>query len=602
MADNEDSTLVPNEDQEEGEISEEDDHIEEEDDPGETKEVTDLPVRDDFIPRGRRTEANYPSSHFRNGLGIEDDELEGGTTNVWSGGDGNPWGRDPIAAFRPPGNIYAPNMYNFAWAQAVQGGRSVEDDDDDDVGDAAASAGSQALLHERHSDDPDSGDEGGRSLTEAVGDMTLGFAESQRLYYKPAFARIASWNASPLDLESKSAQIEREWRAVKEGLEERYPSFNSRRGSSDRDSERDIMKTPRGLRGRLGPRRRERKYSARREVISDEAGDWKKRTTLHSEVSIDDSLAKGGAPPPSEESKSAKQSSTDEIPAADDREEGELEEGEIELPSQALPKSSTSSKEQSEDHRGDETEEDKSSEGFAQGGQLNDLGGRAPSRSKRQAHSGHSRNAARETSTRHNPEHNNNMPSRDRDTERERQEQLSQVGILVKNVTVKDAQKSFISICHRLNKAVMSMNNLVEERKPAVKGRTQGELPRDVSNLVNKTFQGIRAVYAVWSTASGKEQDQDKDTFPRSDSFNFVSMLLLGLVNWSDSTLLPCTADCWSLLIVLVQNFSHQNKYASCESSWTRSQRLLGRQGLKELTSTSSKCQNPHLRVCRRGS
>ncbi len=41
------------------------------------------------------------------------------------------------------------------------------------------------------------------------------------------------------------------------------------------------------------------------------------------------------------------------------------------------------------------------------------------------------------------------------------------------------------------------MNNLVEERKPAVKGRTQGELPRDVSNLVNKTFQGIRAVYAV---------------------------------------------------------------------------------------------------------
>jgi RNA polymerase II C-terminal domain phosphatase-like 3/4 len=269
--------------------------------------------------------------------------------------------------------------------------------------------------------------------------MTLGFAESQRLYYKPAFARIASWNA-PLDVESKSAQIEREWMAVKEGLEERYPSFNSRRGSSDRDSERDILKTPRGLRGRLGPRRKERKYSARREVLSEEAGDWKKRTTLHSEVSIDDSIARGGAPP-SADSKSAKQSSTDEIPADDDREEGELEEGEIELPSQVLPKSSTSSKELSEDHLGDETEEDKSSEGFAQGGQLNDLGGRAPSRSKRQAYSGHSRNAARETSTRHNPEHNNNMPSRDRDTERERQEQLSQVGMLVKNVTVKDAQK-----------------------------------------------------------------------------------------------------------------------------------------------------------------
>jgi hypothetical protein len=71
------------------------------------------------------------------------------------------------------------------------------------------------------------------------------------------------------------------------------------------------------------------------------------------------------------------------------------------------------------------------------------------------------------------------------------------------------------------------MNNLVEERKPAVKGRTQGELPRDVSNLVNKTFQGIRAVYAVWSTASGKEQDRDKDTFPR----------LLELVNSSGSKL-----------------------------------------------------------------
>jgi hypothetical protein len=86
-----------------------------------------------------------------------------------------------------------------------------------------------------------------------------------------------------------------------------------------------------------------------------------------------------------------------------------------------------------------------------------------------------------------------------------------------------------------------------------------GSCSLSISCTLNNVFSpGLQ----VWSTASGKEQDQDKDTFPRSDSFNFVSMLLLGLVNWSDSTLLPCTADCWSLLIVLVQNFSHQNKYA----------------------------------------
>ncbi len=34
-----------------------------------------------------------------------------------------------------------------------------------------------------------------------------------------------------------------------------------------------------------------------------------------------------------------------------------------------------------------------------------------------------------------------------------------------------------------------------------------------------------------WNTTIGKEQDRDKDTFPRFDSFNFFSMFFLGLLD-----------------------------------------------------------------------
>jgi hypothetical protein len=35
-----------------------------------------------------------------------------------------------------------------------------------------------------------------------------------------------------------------------------------------------------------------------------------------------------------------------------------------------------------------------------------------------------------------------------------------------------------------------------------------------------------------WNTTIGKEQDRDKDTFPRFDSFKKNSMFSLGLLNW----------------------------------------------------------------------
>jgi len=56
-----------------------------------------------------------------------------------------------------------------------------------------------------------------------------------------------------------------------------------------------------------------------------------------------------------------------------------------------------------------------------------------------------------------------------------------------------------------------------------------GSCSLSISCTLNNVFSpGLQ----VWSTASGKEQDRDKDTFPRSDSFNFVSILFSGLLNW----------------------------------------------------------------------
>ncbi len=43
----------------------------------------------------------------------------------------------------------------------------------------------------------------------------------------------------------------------------------------------------------------------------------------------------------------------------------------------------------------------------------------------------------------------------------------------------------------------------------------------------NKNSLGVQ----VWNVANGKEQDQDKNIFPRFDSFNFVSMFFLSLLN-----------------------------------------------------------------------
>jgi RNA polymerase II C-terminal domain phosphatase-like 3/4 len=87
---------------------------------------------------------------------------------------------------------------------------------------------------------------------------------------------------------------------------------------------------------------------------------------------------------------------------------------------------------------------------------------------------------------------------------------------------VKDAQTSFISTCRRLDNAMKLLEDLGRPRSSSNVNQSDG-LPRDVPKLATKVFQGLRAVYAVWNTASGREQERDKDTFPR----------LLELVNGS---------------------------------------------------------------------
>ncbi|KAH9329269.1 hypothetical protein KI387_001377 [Taxus chinensis] len=75
---------------------------------------------------------------------------------------------------------------------------------------------------------------------------------------------------------------------------------------------------------------------------------------------------------------------------------------------------------------------------------------------------------------------------------------------MLKNVTVKDAQKSFTGVCTQLQKALECLI------------RISTEVHADnVSGIVKQIFSGIRAAYAVYKTGSPKQQEQEKSAFPR---------------------------------------------------------------------------------------
>lgn len=84
----------------------------------------------------------------------------------------------------------------------------------------------------------------------------------------------------------------------------------------------------------------------------------------------------------------------------------------------------------------------------------------------------------------------------------------------VRNVAVKDAQKSFMSVCHQLRRALRTLRDLNRDLSRAQGKHIEGQ-QRKVLALTRDAFSGIRAAYAVRNTAIGKEQEQDTNAFPR---------------------------------------------------------------------------------------
>ncbi|KAL3677432.1 hypothetical protein R1sor_027380 [Riccia sorocarpa] len=180
-----------------------------------------------------------------------------------------------------------------------------------------------------------------------------------------------------------------------------------------------------------------------------------------------------------------------------DREEGELEEGEIEFPPEEIP----SAKEIPQVDR-----------------QTSKFDGEDSAyRSAKEKYS--SKLDPRSLSKHYSRSQNDEYPSRksrqSKSEEYERERRLSSTANLVKNVTVKDAQKSFTDVCERLQKALRNLDELYVPRPAGQQEGRQEPPPRDVSSLARQAFAGIRAVYAVRNTASGREQERDKNIFPR---------------------------------------------------------------------------------------
>lgn len=442
---------LPDEDQEEGEISD-NEETKEDGQPTEDNTEVDTEVStetnteanvevpslqrlaslDDLATRttqGSRNRVEYSKRDGRESLGRDDEE--------------NPWLRDSVP-YRPPATSYAPNLYNFAWAQAVQGRKSftlgespTKEEDGDDEAKTLKRIEEGITEVER--------DEWQGELPESMEEMTLGVPEGydirQRLI---ANRQLGLWKAGRE--ETVQAQIERRRMEEKEDLEarrrfereeragnqrrERNPSIvrrrdkriSSRRDDGEADRERDREGVERG---RGGQRLRERKRQR-----------GKRRGSLHRPASSENSLQYPGTAPSA--LKAATQFENDDHNIFEVCEDGEIEEGEIELPSQQA-NSRSPSREKSEDHRTEELSLDRLPNGDAQD---SDEGVIFSGRPKY-----HSRSLSRgESSFRPLPEDDlrhrlRRDANRDKSRELGRREHIAIVASLVKNVTVKDAQK-----------------------------------------------------------------------------------------------------------------------------------------------------------------
>jgi RNA polymerase II C-terminal domain phosphatase-like 3/4 len=181
----------------------------------------------------------------------------------------------------------------------------------------------------------------------------------------------------------------------------------------------------------------------------------------------------------------------------DDREEGELEEGEIDVGLGSAVGSQASSSEERFENSGD----------FLYGGGRIDSSRASSDRHTRYRDKLPAKGSDRswvKDQGRQSSHHQDDGKQRLKDQDRERR--LDEIAEMVKNVSVKDAQKSFVGVCHQLHRALeclTEINPLVQASSVAV-------------GLVKQIFAGIRAAYAVRNTWSGNQQNQDKSSaFPR---------------------------------------------------------------------------------------
>ncbi|KAG0555421.1 hypothetical protein KC19_12G168000 [Ceratodon purpureus] len=507
------------EDQEEGELSEKED-VSDDEKPagveGETEGKGEVPMArrkvslDDLT--GRATMGS---------LGRDDYTKRGGMENLGTEDEENNWLRDKVA-FRPATTSYAPNLYNFAWAQAVQGNQGfklVNKQDGDDETEELADNGA----------DFEEDDEMEDELPESMADMTLKIAEGydmRQVLYDRRLMKNSSWNASRADIrrdknwmepedggdprrrfdrdERGGTRVRRETRSPSRRRDGRVPSRRDRlEGDTERDRGSDKDRVSEAERQRIRDRERARDKGRER-------GD--RNESFVRPASSDDSDQSRRSVPSGANGKQLQ--TADNV--AEVREEGEIEEGEIELPTDSL-RSRSASLENSENPRADSPVQD----GLPTGNLKKSLSSRLSFRNS----STNSRSLSREPSFRRLQDDDlRHRLTKDAEREKsreeakvreERREQIAHLTALMKSVTVKDAQKAFINTCLRLDNAVKILKSFAKQRVSPSISPTADDLPRDISKMATKVFQGLRAVYAVWNTASGREQERDRDTFPR---------------------------------------------------------------------------------------
>ncbi|XP_024362469.1 uncharacterized protein [Physcomitrium patens] len=514
----------PGEDQEEGELSEKEDMNEEikaaepdiEEDVGVNVEVA-----------SKRIKHNLDDLSGRATMGLrgkDDYSQRSGTENLGKDNEDNLWLRDKMT-FRSAATSYAPNLYNFAWAQAVQGNQGfklVEKQDGDEEADALPDNGASF----------DGDDEMEDGLPESLADMTLKIPEGydmRQVLYDRRLMTNASWNSRLGD-----TRREKTWIDSEDGMDSRRRFDRDERGGSrSGGGGRREMRSPSrrrdsrserergGVKSRLSEFERQRARDRERERENGRERGERNDNILRPTSSDESDYSRRNAPSGAIGRQSQ---SNDNI--VDVREEGEIEEGEIELPTDNL-RSRSSSREKSQDPRAESLIED----GISNGNLRKSLSSRL---SFRNSSSSHPRSLSRESSFRRlqdgdlrhrlTKDVEREKPRQDVLLREDRREQIAHLTAVMKSVTVKDAQKAFINTCLRLDNAVKILQAFAMQRIPS-SGLPADDIPRDLSKMATKVFQGLRAVYAVWNTANGREQERDRDTFPRLLQFVTESCL-----------------------------------------------------------------------------